>query len=125
MSSPSTSEPYRVLVIGGYGFFGRRLVERLTLQPDLHVIVAGRSAEQALALVNELRPQAQATLGSIALDASSDDLPLWLEGLRVRAVVLASGPFQGQDYRVALACTAIARASAGGRCRRATCPTWN
>ena len=106
MSSPSPSEPYRVLVIGGYGFFGRRLVERLSLQAGLHVIVAGRSAQQAAALVAELRSQAQATLGAIELDALSDELPGWLDGLRVRAVVNASGPFQGQDYRVALACTA-------------------
>ena len=106
MSSPSTSEPYRVLVIGGYGFFGRRLVERLSLQPGLHVIVAGRSAQQGAALLADLRPDALATLGSIALDVLSDDLPAWLDGLRVRAVINASGPFQGQDYRVALACTA-------------------
>ncbi|MFL6698666.1 MAG: saccharopine dehydrogenase family protein [Vitreoscilla sp.] len=106
MSSPSTSEPYRVLVIGGYGFFGRRLVERLSLQPELHVIVAGRSALQGAALLADLRPDALATLGSIGLDALSDDLPAWLDGLRVRAVINASGPFQGQDYRVALACTA-------------------
>ena len=106
MSSPSPIEPYRVLVIGGYGFFGRRLVERLSLQPGLHVIVAGRSAERAAALVDALRPQAQATLGAIAIDAQSDELASWLDGLRVRAVVLASGPFQGLDYRVALACAA-------------------
>ena len=106
MSSSSTSEPYRVLVIGGYGFFGQRLVERLSLQAGLHVIVAGRSSEQAAALVDRLRPQAQATLGAIALDAHSDELASWLDGLRVRAVVLASGPFQGLDYRVALACAA-------------------
>ena len=106
MSNPSTPEPYRVLVIGGYGFFGRRLVERLSLQPELHVIVAGRSAQRGASLLADLRPRALATLGSIVLDALSDDLPAWLDGLRVRAVVNASGPFQGQDYRVALACTA-------------------
>ena len=107
MSNPPSPEPCRVLVIGGYGFFGRRLVERLSLQAGLHVIVAGRSAAQAAALVDELRPRAQATLGGVGFDAMSDELPSWLDGLRVRAVVNASGPFQGQDYRVALACTAV------------------
>jgi NAD(P)-dependent dehydrogenase (short-subunit alcohol dehydrogenase family) len=106
MSNPTPSEPYRVLVIGGYGFFGRRLVERLSLQARLHVIVAGRSAEQAAALVTELRPSASASLSSVALDAMSDEFPAWLDRLQVRAVVHTSGPFQGQDYRVALACTA-------------------
>jgi len=100
------SEPYRVLVIGGYGFFGRRLVERLSLHDGLHVVVAGRSAAQAAALVDELRPQARAGLGSVALDALSDDLAAALGRLQVRLVVHTSGPFQGQDHRVALACIA-------------------
>jgi hypothetical protein len=106
MSIPSSSEPCRVLVIGGYGFFGRRLVERLSLQPGLHVIVAGRSAAQAAALAASLRATSRATLDSVALDALSDELPGRLDRLRVRAVVHASGPFQGQDYRVASACAA-------------------
>ena len=106
MSTPSSPASCRVLVIGGYGFFGRRLVERLSLQPGLHVIVAGRSAAQAAALVASLRPASRATLDSVALDALSDEFPGWLDRLGVRAVVHASGPFQGQDYRVALACTA-------------------
>ena len=106
MSNPSPSEPFRVLVIGGYGFFGRRLVERLSLQDGLHVIVAGRSAEPAAALVTGLSSTSAATLGGVALDAMSDDFPAWLDRLQVRAVVHASGPFQGQDYRVALACAA-------------------
>lgn len=106
MTSLSAPAPFRVLVIGGYGFFGRRLVERLSLQSGLHVIVAGRSVEQAAALVTQLAPHAKATLGSVALDALSHELPACLDRLAVRAVVLASGPFQGQDYRVALACSA-------------------
>ena len=106
MTDPSPSEPFRVIVIGGYGFFGRRLVERLSLQSGLHVIVAGRSAQQAAALVTGLQATAAAALGSVALDAMSDDFPAWLDRLQVRVVVHAGGPFQGQDYRVALACTA-------------------
>ena len=106
MSLPSLSEPFRVLVIGGYGFFGRRLVERLSLQPGLHVVVAGRSAQQAAALAAELAPRAVSRLEGVALDALSDDLPAVLDRMGVGVVVHASGPFQGQDYRVALACTA-------------------
>ena len=106
MSNLTPPEPYRVLVIGGYGFFGRRLVERLSLQDGLHVVVAGRSREQGAALVASLRSRARSALSSIRLDALSAELPASLHRLRLRAVVHASGPFQGQDYRVALACTA-------------------
>lgn len=106
MTSLPATVPFRVLVIGGYGLFGGRLVERLSQQAGLHVIVAGRSAERAAALVTQLAPRARATLRSVALDAQSDELPAWLDRLAARAVVVASGPFQGQDYRVALACCA-------------------
>ncbi|MBW8758156.1 MAG: saccharopine dehydrogenase NADP-binding domain-containing protein [Burkholderiales bacterium] len=99
-------ERCRVLVIGGYGFFGRRLVERLSSHDGLHVIVAGRSAAQAAALVAELRPAAHCELGSVALDALSDDFPAALDRLCVRVVVHTSGPFQGQDFKVARACIA-------------------
>ncbi|MEJ8845959.1 saccharopine dehydrogenase family protein [Variovorax rhizosphaerae] len=95
---------YRVLVIGGYGFFGRRLVEGLARQEGLHVTVAGRSSAQAEALVAELGPQALARLASVELDAMADSLPRLLLQLRPDLVIHTSGPFQGQDYRVALAC---------------------
>ena len=91
-------------MIGGYGFFGRRLVERLALQPDIDVTVAGRSLTDAQALVRQLRPKSRARLDAAVLDAMSSDLPRELERLSPGTVVLASGPFQGQDYRVAHAC---------------------
>ena len=106
MTSTPASDAFRVLVIGGYGFFGCRLVERLSLQAGLHVIIAGRCAERAAALVTQLAPGAKSTLGSVALDALSDELSARLDRLAVHVVVVASGPFQGQDYRVALACSA-------------------
>ena len=65
------STEHRVVVVGGYGFFGRRLVERLALQPGIHVTVAGRSLEEAQALVGRLRPHATARLDAAALDAMS------------------------------------------------------
>ena len=49
---------YRILVIGGYGFFGRRLVKRLTRNPQLHIVVSGRSGPSGKALVAELSSSA-------------------------------------------------------------------
>jgi hypothetical protein len=98
---------HRVVVVGGYGFFGRRLVERLTSQPDIHVTVAGRSLVDAQALVGRLRPQSKVRLDAVEVDAMSADLPRELERLSPNTVVLASGPFQGQDYRVARACISV------------------
>lgn len=95
---------YRVMVIGGYGFFGSRLVARLARQDRLHVLVAGRRSVAAQALVERLRPDARAALGHVALDAMANDLAARLKQLGVDVVVHTSGPFQGQDYRVAQAC---------------------
>ena len=96
----------RILVIGGYGFFGRRLVERLSQQSGLYIFVAGRSVAAAQALVNKLRPAAKSELSFAAVDAMHRAFLSQLEALNVAVVVNASGPFQGQDYRVAEACIA-------------------
>lgn len=98
---------YRVLVIGGYGFFGRRLVERLSLRPGLHVIAAGRSATRAASQVENLRPSALSSLGSACIDAQDSNLASRLAELAPHVVVLASGPFQGQQYDVAQACMEV------------------
>jgi hypothetical protein len=95
---------YRVLVVGGYGFFGSRLVERLARCPGLSVTVAGRQTASAEALVHVLRPTAQAELHAAALDAQSASFEGALERCRPDAVVHTSGPFQGQDHHVAETC---------------------
>lgn len=95
---------FRVMVVGGYGFFGSRLVRRLARQPALHVVVAGRSGTAAQALVDALSPGAGASLEAVALDAMDTDLQATLERLRIDLLIHTSGPFQGQDHRVARAC---------------------
>lgn len=97
---------FRVLVVGGYGFFGRRLVARLAGQSGLHIVVCGRSAQAGLAVIESLRPSALSTLSAQALDIHSSTFDRDLAALAPDAVVHASGPFQGQDYRVAEACMA-------------------
>ena len=51
---------FRVLVLGGYGQFGRRIVEALAGDAEMTVIVAGRDALKATALCDALRPMARA-----------------------------------------------------------------
>lgn len=96
--------PYRVLVIGGYGFFGRRLVERLSFRPDLQIIAAGRSAARGRALVESLQQSALAEVSSTTLDVSAPGFASQLATLKPHVVVHACGPFQGQHYHVAKAC---------------------
>ena len=97
----------KVLVIGGYGVFGGRLVQLLEDEPRLSLVVAGRSADHAGALVRS-RGNTAAALTPIAFDRNGD-LAGCLAAIRPDIVVDASGPFQayGTDrYRVVRACVA-------------------
>lgn len=96
----------RVLVVGGYGFFGRRLVEQLAKQSNLHITVAGRSGASADSLVKTLQPTSASEMAFAELDAMHPSFTNHLTRLNAAIVVNASGPFQGQDYRVAQACIA-------------------
>jgi hypothetical protein len=97
---------YRVLVVGGYGFFGRRLVDRLSRDSDLHVQVAGRSGAEGQAFVSQLADASKAQLEATVLDTRMESLTDELKRLAPHVAVNASGPFQGADYRFPLACIA-------------------
>jgi hypothetical protein len=87
----------RVLVIGGYGNFGSFISRRLAKEPNISVIVAGRSAEKAQALATSLHAEWVELDTEHGLDAS-------LSALKPHIVIHTSGPFQGQSYSVAEAC---------------------
>lgn len=97
---------YRVLVIGGYGFFGSRLVQLLARQPNLQIVVCGRSEAAAQAQVQRLLPGARAQLEAQAANIDEQSFAQTLQAVRADVVVHAAGPFQGQNYRVAEACIA-------------------
>ncbi len=98
------SDRYVALVIGGHGFFGSRLVERLARRPELSIVVAGRNVRAAEALVERLRGTSKAELRAAAIDIDSPSLAADLRRLAPRVVVHTAGPFQRQDHRVSRAC---------------------
>ena len=100
-----------IVVLGGYGVFGRRAVERLAGRPDVGVIVAGRNLARAEAAASEVERVLLAagaerpSLRPAVVDAetlTADDL----RALGASILINTVGPFQSQDYRVAR--TAIA-----------------
>jgi hypothetical protein len=98
----------RVLVLGGYGFFGRRLVERLSRIPGLHIQVAGRSLAAARAFVLSIHGmQSSSPLEAVLLNSEAPSFKGELRKLAPKVLVNASGPFQGADYRVPAACIAL------------------
>ncbi|MEL6838693.1 MAG: DUF4166 domain-containing protein [Pseudomonadota bacterium] len=88
----------KVIVLGGYGVFGAKLVTLLSR--DGHdVVVAGRSADKAQALAVQVGAR------TLVVDRQGDLAALWK--MRPNAVVDAAGPFHayGDDpYRLAREC---------------------
>ncbi|NIA68758.1 hypothetical protein HBA54_09160 [Pelagibius litoralis] len=98
--------PQRVLVIGGYGVFGRKLCERLLRDPMVELLIGGRSQARAETLVEELRPDFPGrTLAAVTVDWDGP-LDESLSRASPALVIHTAGPFQGRDYRVAEACIA-------------------
>ena len=97
----------RLLVVGGYGIFGGRIVQLLENEPRLTLIVAGRSLAKAEAWC-KTRTGAAAQLVPARFDRNSD-LAAQLTALDPDCVVDASGPFQAYGegrYRLIEACIA-------------------
>jgi saccharopine dehydrogenase-like NADP-dependent oxidoreductase len=82
----------RIVAIGGLGNFGARICKRLTQEPGLEVIATSRRRHSQLESVK-----------TAALDMDSPDFALELKSLAPDLVIHCAGPFQNQDYRVALA----------------------
>jgi hypothetical protein len=91
----------KVLILGGYGNFGKRIAGLLT-RKGVGVIVAGRDGAKATALAKVLPP---GLAGVAAFDAKSD-LLAQLTKLKPLVIINTCGPFQNADYGIARACIA-------------------
>lgn len=96
----------RILIVGGYGAFGLRAVERLARESDLDIVVAGRSIDRATAAAEAIQPVAAARLSAAAIDAARPDAAA-LADLAPHVIVNASGPFQTADRSLARAAVAV------------------
>jgi saccharopine dehydrogenase-like NADP-dependent oxidoreductase len=87
----------RVVVLGGTGNFGARIVRALHREPGIEVVAASRSGAAVVGAVG---------VRTVALDVFAPELQAKLVELAPTLVVHTVGPFQGQDYRVAQAALA-------------------
>ncbi|WP_415883690.1 saccharopine dehydrogenase NADP-binding domain-containing protein [Neptuniibacter sp. QD34_54] len=97
-------QPYPILVIGGYGNFGKKITETLAKEANIRVIIAGRNEGKAEALAKQLSTTAINPLKTLALDINSADISDQLSISTAKLVIHTSGPFQAQGYNVAEAC---------------------
>src|SRR6187402_2937559 len=98
----------KLLIVGGYGTFGGRIVQLLQNEPRLTLIVAGRSLPKAETWCAR-RGAVAARLVPAVFDRDGD-LAAQLVSLRPDTLVDASGPFQayGEDrYRLIEACIGL------------------
>lgn len=98
--------PFTVLILGGYGFFGQRLAQRLAHDAGLRVVLAGRDQAAAQSLVSRFQTSNGARLSAARVDATDPELSTVLRRIAAQAVVHTGGPYQGQSYHVAEACIA-------------------
>lgn len=94
----------KVVVLGGYGNFGKRIVENLAGLEDITILIAGRNLSKSSALVERLKATSTANLAPFVIDIFADDFKEQLAAISPFLVIHTSGPFQGQDYRVPKAC---------------------
>ena len=88
----------RVVVIGGSGNFGARICRRLSLEKGFEIIATSRHATKKSATSN---------VEIARLDIEGANFAEQLTTLAPDLVIHCAGPFQNQDYRVALATLAL------------------
>lgn len=89
----------RILVLGGYGTFGRRISQAIAAMPSVECVIGGRQPSKA-------RELAGGNTTTIAVNVHDPaNLRRALDG--VFAVVNAVGPFQAQNYSVAETCAGM------------------
>lgn len=93
---------YKILVLGGYGNFGARIVKSLAIHPNISLFIAGRNSKKANELLDSLENHHKHQI--VQLDQNSKTFADDLKALNVDSLIHTSGPYQGQQYTVAEAC---------------------
>ncbi len=91
----------RILIIGGYGNFGRFIAGMLAREDNVRLIISGRNEDKAKALANTLDAKHPP---ETALVDITHGLSESLSRIKPDIVIHTSGPYQGQGYYVAEAC---------------------
>lgn len=88
-----------VMILGGYGNFGKRIAKALALA-DIPLIIAGRDEKKAKLLLAEL----PGSHHQIAIFDAHTHLDKALAEYKPHVLIHTAGPFQGSNYNVAESC---------------------
>ena len=108
------SAPFKILILGGYGAFGKKIASEL-FKHNHHstgsaneIIIAGRNLQSALQFKDQLQSLSDKKTNNVhatSVDANSvKSLRECLESSQPDLVINTCGPFQGQNYHVAEEC---------------------
>ena len=89
-----------IVVLGGYGNFGRRIVAALAQEPECRVFVCGRNIE----LATQVARQEGGGAEPLSLDCHGSNFSSELRRIGAALVIHTAGPFQRQGYAVPRAC---------------------
>ena len=87
----------RVVILGGYGVFGRHITENLSTVSDIRLTIAGRSVNKGFAFAESLGIEFRQCDANRAVSLKNAVEDAWL-------VINASGPFKAADYRIPQCC---------------------
>lgn len=93
----------RVLIIGGYGNFGSCIARELATDPNIALLIGGRSQTKADTFAASLKALNPASGCTVDIDGNIEGR---LREISPDIVIHTTGPFQTQDYQVARAAIA-------------------
>jgi len=92
-----------VMVLGGYGNFGKRICLALC-KDNIEVIVVGRDAGKASAGIDEIKSRVPAAQISMEIFDIHTGLDAALKKLKPAVLIDTCGPFQGASYNIVKIC---------------------
>ncbi|MDW9146806.1 saccharopine dehydrogenase NADP-binding domain-containing protein [Legionella pneumophila] len=93
----------KILVLGGYGHFGKKIAEALIIE-GIPVILVGRNHEKMISFQTELANKYPSSEVECFVFDIFKSLDKHLKQLQPKIVINTCGPFQDQDYQIAMAC---------------------
>jgi hypothetical protein len=90
----------QVVILGGYGTFGRHIAERLAALSDAQVTIAGRHPEKGIPIAKSLNAEFRPCDANNSTSLRNAVEGAWL-------VINASGPFRAGDYSIPQTCLGV------------------
>lgn len=96
-----------IILLGGYGNFGKRIAENLLGLEGSTVFVTGRDLKRAQSLAASLDASTHTSVKAARLDVAGNSFRADLQQLSPYLVIHTAGPFQGQDHKVPMICAEL------------------